>query len=1522
MAVFTDAFTRTDSTNLGANWTETSGDFSISGNKCLMVTSEAIARYEQDVGSNNMYAQAKVEYTSFGGWCILARYASGAQTFYQVDGNNNSNEGIRLYKCVAGAYTQLGTNQTFGTSEATQYTYRLTVDGSTLTATVNGGSSYQQTDGTITTGQRGGIKAYSGSATLIDDFEAGALDLMTVTARGNFRTTTNQGSSATTTATSASFTPTQGNILILCAAGYVQATTLTFTPSATHSNVTWAAVTSGSSSLPNVGGYSSLVQFWVGTVGPSPGAGTVSVQRSGGTVDQWVDCTLWEVSGSSGSAAQAANNNNQVTGDLATSFGTAPAASSAVFGCGYFSQDTTITLPTGVTSDHNFASTADTVTAWYDFDASIAQTNTWTAINSAAPHLVVTIELPVTSNSVTGTAAITMDPFVTAGGSIDGSAAVVMAAFTAAGTGSVTTTYDYIIPTTIATLQALLDLPAGQLAGKKANIIAGTYTWGFAVADVRGGKDFGGLEVYANSGAVMRGTTGIEMYGGFSNISFTGFGVVEVDGTFVFGEGVQIDSTRTDKGANGGVVDNITFDGWTFRPQSGTGSIQRNGIAIWGADRVTVKNCTVDRAASNAFAGFGSAGSLISIGHSRRSSAPGSPRVIIQNNTLTNALTIQDGPSADRNGIILDLYHGDGGGLYADRAVGAILIDNNHITNVDGRGIQLLYCGMNDSPVTVSNNTVDGTWARNLGGSAPETAIGGYGGGRNEGNITCTNNVVVTDGGNGDKPAYKFISFDAGGAIGVLGSGNSGNRVEFEASPTNTPPANFLGAAVTAGSVAANMAPFTAAASGTVSTGNISGLANTVTAAFTVAAVGTVTPTSFFGSAAVTMAAFTAAASGTTTLPVASTKTPLLQGYVAFAASASTSDPVWTEIPMRSCQIRRGRSDETQRVGPGSATVVVPNADRRFDPTNTTSPYYGQLLPMRQFKLQATWGNVIYPMFRGYVEGWPQDYDPSNKDATVTLVANDATAFLQNVPVATGYPFAPSWRYKLDEKLGVTAVESVSGNSGAYVGGVTLNRPSLIGGADSAVEVNGGMVRLAAKPSDTSNWALLVTFRRSSHPEFGEIGTTFGAGYEVLFDAGQMNFTYTNQGFVSGGGLSTFSHPGAIVLIDPSGVLQIYMTGLVTGPGSDSAPLKSVVDVCDGEPHSLIIMSSSLAGATQAWLDGVSLGTLGTQTTTVGTWRATSATVGDAIPGTRPYYPSLQACTSTLIDEIVVWNQSQYVTAAAFAAQASTITTRANGYANQTASNRIGALLDVAGWPSTQRNLSSDGPILAPVASNAQMWTEAVIAEQSENGRLFVDKQGRVTLHGRFRDGKDSRATNTQVTFSDDGADVGYMANGFEFGYGMERVTNEVTVSGATAEYTARDKTSADTYGVRSGGRSTALRYVRECRHLAEYDVARYKNPTLRIKQFKIRPAKAPSTIWPLVLGLEIGDRVRLERTPQRVGAQIQADLLIEQEVWSMSSDVWEVAYTGSPVDSKLVSSSTHWVLGKSKLGTETRLYP
>jgi len=103
--------------------------------------------------------------------------------------------------------------------------------------------------------------------------------------------------------------------------------------------------------------------------------------------------------------------------------------------------------------------------------------------------------------------------------------------------------------------------------------------------------------------------------------------------------------------------------------------------------------------------------------------------------------------------------------------------------------------------------------------------------------------------------------------------------------------------------------------------------------------------------------------------------------------------PIFYDITNKvtSVNVTRGKNRQLERYNAGQAAITLNNEDRTFDPLNTDSIFYGNIIPRRQIRIR-TGG---FDQFVGLVEDWNFDYDVSGK-SNASIVASDGfTLFAQ-----------------------------------------------------------------------------------------------------------------------------------------------------------------------------------------------------------------------------------------------------------------------------------------------------------------------------------------------------------------------------------------------------------------------------------------------------------------------------------------------------------------------------------------------
>ena len=142
------------------------------------------------------------------------------------------------------------------------------------------------------------------------------------------------------------------------------------------------------------------------------------------------------------------------------------------------------------------------------------------------------------------------------------------------------------------------------------------------------------------------------------------------------------------------------------------------------------------------------------------------------------------------------------------------------------------------------------------------------------------------------------------------------------------------------------------------------------------------------------------------------------------------------QMTVNSC--RRSLTSATWQ--PGSATFVLDNRDRTYDPLFTTGAYYGDLDVGKLVEIRVGASLVVsLSVWRGWIDRISFGYDPRTGDATVTLECIDAMARLGRASVPAGVtPSFVNGESVSDRAEAILAAAGVTditiGNSGVTFG--------------------------------------------------------------------------------------------------------------------------------------------------------------------------------------------------------------------------------------------------------------------------------------------------------------------------------------------------------------------------------------------------------------------------------------------------------------------------------------------------------
>ena len=113
-------------------------------------------------------------------------------------------------------------------------------------------------------------------------------------------------------------------------------------------------------------------------------------------------------------------------------------------------------------------------------------------------------------------------------------------------------------------------------------------------------------------------------------------------------------------------------------------------------------------------------------------------------------------------------------------------------------------------------------------------------------------------------------------------------------------------------------------------------------------------------------------------------------GVGTFAGSETPALVVDLSSTTRQITITRGRNIQRDTYEAGTAIVRVLDPDSYFNPQNTSSPYYGFIVPLRKLRVSATKAGVTNWLFSGYTTEYRYSYDQSEQMGYVEIYCTDA----------------------------------------------------------------------------------------------------------------------------------------------------------------------------------------------------------------------------------------------------------------------------------------------------------------------------------------------------------------------------------------------------------------------------------------------------------------------------------------------------------------------------------------------------
>jgi hypothetical protein len=594
---------------------------------------------------------------------------------------------------------------------------------------------------------------------------------------------------------------------------------------------------------------------------------------------------------------------------------------------------------------------------------------------------------------------------------------------------------------------------------------------------------------------------------------------------------------------------------------------------------------------------------------------------------------------------------------------------------------------------------------------------------------------------------------------------------------------------------------------------------------------------------------------------------------IAFSDSPYVVSPTWTDVTsyVRGMEIDRGVNDDWDLVASGSASVTLSNLDRRFDPFNTTGPYYGNLLPRRQIRIRATHGVTTYDVFRGFVDGWPPTWTDAGYDSTVTLSCFDALDLLGSAPMP------PVWASRYINDLGAEHFWK-------------LDDPIV--GSGTVVNFTDSGTR--ATPIASSNIIYQTGSLAAGIPDTcAGSANNVTAGATVVLPVAWG--AYGNFSFATWTRNNQVSANGSVVVLATNGLG--FEMAQITAVGSQIGQYRFRIRTTTlgyewfstakslTEPHHVVFTYNSSTGQGLVYIDGLpEAPTRNSYTTLFGGF--TSEQIALA---TGEY------------QHVATFNKTLTPT------EASTIYQYSLNQLSETSSQRETRIIGYTPFSTSMTNFAGSEAVLDLPSNLSNATLQLQAASQSEYGPLFANKAGVVTSYTR---NQIRSQTNSIVSQAQYGNGVGFVGNAIgtevQLQYAGDSMRNIADVSCTSAgTVTVTDAASVAEFGSAEESLSTVLGSLASATNVGQI-VSGFGGKVFP----KVSPTEVvllPDASWASTLGLELFDRFTLQIEPP-TGNAITTEMLTSRISHSVTPDRWMTTLEGS------ARWASVFILDKSKL--------
>jgi hypothetical protein len=551
---------------------------------------------------------------------------------------------------------------------------------------------------------------------------------------------------------------------------------------------------------------------------------------------------------------------------------------------------------------------------------------------------------------------------------------------------------------------------------------------------------------------------------------------------------------------------------------------------------------------------------------------------------------------------------------------------------------------------------------------------------------------------------------------------------------------------------------------------------------------------------------------------------------------------------VREASTHRGAQRELERVEAGTGNIALDNLDGRFTPFNSASPYYPSVLPMRRIRITGTWSAVEYPVFTGFVEGWPVTF-PGDKDMETRVSLVDGMKMLSLANVSGSF---------------------IQQGSGARINAIldAVNWP----GALSVPTITFDNLGSSANPD-------IAAASGTSLSNTSWIPPTSGLIILYVFNRG----TAVNTPTVSGNGI-TWAQIATVV--DGGAARRLTLFG---ANASGSTPGATTADFA-GQSQTSIHMEFMHAADVDL-SGGVAAAFVQAPT---GTATGTSASITLAAAGNSGNRPIAGYATNVTITPRTNWTEMDELPSTG----AQILATQRRPDAFETTSSAtwdgasrtwvgIAAELKISAGSSLDRDIDIGTATVPAITLDKVSALEHIQqVAHAEGGRFFIGKDGKAV----FRQDIEVNPDISTRTWADNGTGMSYRDIAPDFSDSLILNDVHLTRTGGT-EQVATDSGSQTQYGTRSIS-ETDIQLASDSAVLARAteQVRRYARPVLRLESLVDNAMQ--HGLWDRVLVRDLNDIVKVVES-RTATSQISSIEGISHDIGRDGS--WTVTLAVSP---------------------------